>query len=166
MNIKRRKRIFLILTFLWMAVIFGFSVRPAAVSTQDSHKVGMMVGRIQIPEFEEWPKQRQISYAEKIDYPVRKMAHFAEYTVLGILILGAGMESISLKAAVCAWIFGTLYAVTDEVHQLFVSGRSGQVSDVILDSAGVLTGVLVGIFLYWCYRWGISGKQKNHEVEV
>ncbi|HJA34824.1 MAG TPA: VanZ family protein [Candidatus Mediterraneibacter merdigallinarum] len=41
------------------------------------------------------------------------------------------------------WLTAALYAATDEVHQLFVPGRSGQISDVILDSAGALAGVLV-----------------------
>jgi len=42
---------------------------------------------------------------------------------------------------------GIIYAITDEVHQLFISGRSGRVEDVIIDSIGVLTGVTVYLFL-------------------
>lgn len=43
---------------------------------------------------------------------------------------------------------GALYAASDEFHQLFVPGRSGQISDVLLDSAGVCFGVLLGM-LFW-----------------
>ena len=45
------------------------------------------------------------------------------------------------------WGIAALYAVTDEFHQLFVPGRSGQFSDVVLDSAGALAGLL-----YWHWR--------------
>ena len=42
-----------------------------------------------------------------------------------------------------AWVVGTLYAASDEIHQLFVPGRSGQLRDVLLDSAGVAAGILL-----------------------
>ena len=42
-----------------------------------------------------------------------------------------------------AWVVGTLYAASDEIHQLFVPGRSGQLRDVFLDSAGVAAGILL-----------------------
>lgn len=41
------------------------------------------------------------------------------------------------------WAISSLYAATDEIHQLFVPGRSDQMSDVILDSAGAMAGILV-----------------------
>ena len=46
-------------------------------------------------------------------------------------------------AAATAWALATLYAATDEFHQVFVPGRSGKVADVLLDSAGALLGVLL-----------------------
>ena len=46
-----------------------------------------------------------------------------------------------------AWAFATAYAVTDEVHQMFVPGRAGMVTDVLLDSAGVLVGVAIVAFV-------------------
>ena len=42
-----------------------------------------------------------------------------------------------------AWVVGTLYAASDEIHQLFVPGRSGQLRDVLLDSDGVAAGILL-----------------------
>ncbi len=39
-------------------------------------------------------------------------------------------------------IIGILYAISDEIHQLFVPGRSGKVTDVIIDSLGILTGIV------------------------
>ena len=54
-----------------------------------------------------------------------------------------------------AWIAGVLYAATDELHQLRIDGRSGQRSDVMLDSCGVLAGVLAAsliLYLWWRKR--------------
>ena len=47
------------------------------------------------------------------------------------------------------WLIAALYAASDEIHQLFVPGRSGQLSDVILDSAGALAGVAAFTVLCW-----------------
>jgi VanZ family protein len=71
------------------------------------------------------------------DLALRKVAHAAEYAVLGALLLRAiGRE---LPAAA----IGIAYAVTDEIHQAFVPGRQGAVADVLIDAAGVLIGVYV-----------------------
>lgn len=70
------------------------------------------------------------------DLVLRKLAHFAEYAILGALLARA-------VAALPAWVLGVLYAVSDEVHQSFVAGREGAVRDVAIDAAGVLVGVLV-----------------------
>ena len=42
-------------------------------------------------------------------------------------------------------VFGTFYAITDEIHQTFIPGRSGEIRDVIIDSFGILTGLLICI---------------------
>lgn len=69
------------------------------------------------------------------DLVLRKLAHAAEYAVLGALLLRAvGRE-------VPAAVLGIAYAVTDEIHQAFVSGRQGRPLDVLIDAGGVLLGV-------------------------
>jgi VanZ family protein len=71
------------------------------------------------------------------DLLLRKLAHAAEYAVLGLLLLRA------LGRELPAVAIGIAYAVTDEVHQSFVEGRHGAVYDVLVDAAGVLIGVYV-----------------------
>ena len=64
-------------------------------------------------------------------------------------------EKMSIsRGIVIPWVITTAYAGTDELHQLFVPGRSGQVSDVLLDSAGALIGlaVLGGMRFLMCWR--------------
>lgn len=142
---KIRNKIFLILAVLWMAVIFSFSARPAEQSTGDSRWAGHMIGQLFVPGFGDWSDKEQEAFAEKVDYPVRKTAHAMEYAVLGLLTAGAYIRrgTSIRKGILVPWGIATLYAASDEFHQLFVPGRSGQVSDVVLDSAGVLAGVLL-----------------------
>ena len=93
-----------------------------------------------------WSEDKQGQFAEKIDFPVRKCAHASEYAVLGILILGTAYsfsEDRGRKIILLCWCVGTAYAGTDEFHQLFVPGRSCQFRDVCIDSAGVLTGLIL-----------------------
>jgi len=71
------------------------------------------------------------------DLVLRKIAHAAEYAVLGALLFRA------LGRELPAVAIGIAYAVTDEVHQAFVSGRHGAPVDVLVDAVGVLVGVYV-----------------------
>jgi VanZ family protein len=71
------------------------------------------------------------------DTGLRKLAHLAEYAVLGALLFRA------LRREPAAIALGSLYAVTDEVHQAFVSGRQGSALDWLIDTAGVIAGVLL-----------------------
>ncbi len=73
------------------------------------------------------------------DTILRKVAHLAEYAVLGVL-LDRALRRPQLVAAVA---LAGLYAVTDEVHQLFVKGRHGSPLDVGIDTLGALLGVLL-----------------------
>jgi VanZ family protein len=71
------------------------------------------------------------------DLLLRKLAHAAEYAVLGALLLRA------LRRPLPAFALAVLYAVTDEVHQTFVPGREGAPLDVVVDAAGAAVGVVV-----------------------
>ncbi len=75
------------------------------------------------------------------DLVLRKLAHFAEFAILGALLLRA------LRDVPAAVLAGLAYAATDEVHQVFVSGRQGSVLDWAIDAAGVLAGVTVALRL-------------------
>lgn len=184
-----QRKVFLVLMLLWMALIFFYSSRQADASAEDSGRIGITLGRIFISDFEEWPEEEQQEFAARIDHPVRKTAHAAEYAVLGFLAAGAcagtagsagtsrssGMAGSSgvaesagtaessgvagrtgngarrkfRKEMFLPWFIAALYAASDEIHQLFVPGRSGQLSDVILDSAGALAGVAAFTVLCW-----------------
>jgi VanZ family protein len=71
------------------------------------------------------------------DTILRKGAHVTEYAILGLLLLRA----VAREGP--AFLLGVAYAVTDEVHQHFVSGRHASPIDVAIDSAGILVGIVV-----------------------
>jgi VanZ family protein len=75
------------------------------------------------------------------DLVLRKLAHFAEYAILGALLLRA------LRREPLALLLGSAYALTDEVHQAFVAGRQGSPLDWAIDTAGVILGVV--LFARW-----------------
>ena len=141
-----RKKIFLILAVVWMAIIFAMSARTGVESSEDSEYIGRIVGAVIVPGFEEMSEAQQADYALAIDHTVRKTAHAMEYGFLGVLLLGTLYDG-SVRNCLAAWGISAGYAVSDEIHQLFVPGRSGQASDVLIDSIGAGIAVLVASFL-------------------
>lgn len=129
----------------WMIVIFCFSAASAPESSEMSCTVGIRIGKVVFSDFDAWSTEKQNAFAKKIEYPIRKMAHATEYAILGMFVFGTVyVYGILWKQAMLyAWIWATIYAATDEFHQLFVLGRSEQIRDVVLDSAGAFAGILM-----------------------
>ena len=147
-SLKMRKTIFLVLSVLWMGMIFCESAKPADVSAAESGWLVSTVGRLFIPGYENWDKKRVEIFVEKYDHPVRKAAHATEYAVLAILLFGALYKASDddlpdKKRCAVAWLIGSLYAITDELHQIFVPGRSCEIKDMCIDSCGALAGVFL-----------------------
>ena len=126
-----------------MAFIFFQSALPADLSSQESGRVVDLIIRL----FQGiLPIDRQTMV-----FIVRKGAHFTEYTILGGFLVPAVKEWMAVETTpvpvamerITAWLAGTLYAVTDEIHQFYVPGRSCELRDIGIDSCGVLAGVLV-----------------------
>lgn len=138
---KIRRIIFIILSCIWMTVIFCFSARNADESEKDSYKVGLKVGKIVMHDFKKQTEEKQMEFAKKIDHPVRKVAHATEYAILGMLLIGVFYPV--KRYYWLSWLGCIIYSVTDEFHQLFVPGRSGQPLDVMIDSLGALIGTLI-----------------------
>ena len=83
---------------------------------------------------------------------IRKSAHFMEFGILGLLLLGAsgifrGIRRNYMKRALLASGFASLYAVSDEFHQYFVEGRVCSAGDVLIDSAGALVFCLAAAYI-------------------
>ena len=125
--------ILIILILLWMYIVFGFSGQNGEESSGISFKISMLLTR----------NNEEIS--KTIEPYIRKIAHFSEYAVGGILIflLILTFEKISPKVRnISSIIITIIYAIFDEVHQLFVPGREGKIVDVYIDTLGIITGIL------------------------
>ena len=98
-----------------------------------------------------------------IEHPLRKMAHFAEYAVMGILvfrILYCHMEK-GVKRYFAAVLWVLLSAAADEIHQYFVPGRWASVSDVLLDTCGGAVGAFLCLSVLYLSEKRKIKKQKN-----
>ena len=98
---------------------------------------------------------------------IRKLAHFSIYTIGGFLLMNYFYDiqnenkKIYLKNKIFYSIFfGALYAVTDELHQFFVPGRSARIFDVGIDTFGVITGVLIYLVIIKLINFIKKRKQK------
>lgn len=138
-------------TVIWMGIIFFLSHQVAAESSDLSAGLtAFLLELLQtvIPQFE-------IILAD-FGFFVRKAAHFTAYFVLGILLFAAFGRSrvLGIRRFIYTFVIAMLYAVSDEVHQLFVPGRSGEVRDVLIDSAGAFMGIIVYLLIVklWLVR--------------
>ena len=140
-------RFFLVMTILTAIAIFLFSSQSAQDSTQVSDSITATVANIVRPDYTSLPADRRQSFLGVLSVIIRKCAHFSEFALLGLNLLGyirMKRPETPLRAALLtAWGLATLYAGTDELHQMFVDQRSPGILDVGIDSAGALTGVLV-----------------------
>lgn len=136
---------------LVMVMIFGLSQMDAEASSSLS---GGMLDRLLkgLEHLGILPWKLSDPTLEKLSFLIRKLAHFTEYALLGasfVLPFAFHLQkrgrSLILSAISCA----AAYASLDEFHQLFISGRSGQLRDVCLDTAGACMGVFL---LYWLLR--------------
>ena len=143
-----------VLTIGMMVLIFRFSMEKADDSDRTSGRFSRIVISVLYPEYESYDFARKQEIYDDIQFRVRKTAHFTEYAALGLL-LRLCLESWFGKRKwipVCGWTIGTLYACSDELHQLLTDGRSGQWTDVLLDSAGVFAGVAAACAALYMFR--------------
>ena len=138
-----KKTIFAVLLVLWMGFIFSMSSENAEKSSNTSGQT-IRVVLSAVPGFEEQPEEVKVNIIEKLQFIVRKSAHFIGYMILGILASGLILYYGNInKKYLLAFLICVIYAISDEIHQLFVPGRSGQVRDVLIDSAGSLLGIIL-----------------------
>lgn len=137
-----KKIVFTILTILWMFIIFHFSNQKALDSTNNSQSfVRNTIVNVYKLFDSDASDEKLNKIVEAFDVPVRKTAHFIEYFILGMLILFM-FKSYEIKNLYLMILVCFLYAISDEVHQLFIVGRSGSFIDVILDTLGSSLAIL------------------------
>ena len=122
------------LTIVWMMGIFFMSNEIADASSLRSDEIVRTIQSIGVN-----------ASTDLLTFLVRKAAHISAYFVLGTLLFtllkeyGLGVKKIIFISIAIAM----LYACTDELHKMFVPGRSGEVRDVLIDTAGAAAGVCI-----------------------
>lgn len=138
--------ILFVLILALMATIFILSHQPAEVSSEVSGGLIYRVLDFIMSGFDSLTDEQRVQTVESLQFIVRKCAHAFSYATMGGLLMGLMLTydfKRALSGKLIAFAVAVLYAVSDEIHQLFVAGRSGQVSDVFLDSAGALCGICI-----------------------
>lgn len=142
------KNKFVILTFLWMILIF-------ILSGQTAEKSALLSGSIN-SKFYNFPILGTLFKF----FPIRKFAHFILYFFLSIFISLALCDYNQKYIYVKSILICFLYACSDEIHQLFVNGRSGMVSDVLIDTLGATFSM---ILIYLCFMIHYNLFLKRHQ---
>lgn len=140
----------IILLILWMMIIFAFSNQKAVDSSNlSSGLIDRTVVKVYKVFYGDISKEKEEVIIEKYSYPIRKLAHYSLYFILGILSFLVIVDYKNNKKLILYSMFICfLYACTDEFHQLFIDGRSAEIKDVLIDSFGSLTSTLLCNFIY------------------
>ena len=133
--------VLIILIILWAVLVFGMSNQQGNESSGLSRKITALFLKT----------EEQIALVEPY---VRKIAHFSEYAIGGILFISLFLtyDWTNKKRVTISILLGIWYAILDEIHQLFVPERSGNVIDVLIDSLGICFGVCFVMIIYKIYK--------------
>lgn len=168
---KKMKIVFLrnlagVLAIMWMCIIFAFSAQTkeesGAVSQSFTYQ---LVSNTRTFFNLDLSDARVKEIADAIEGFVRKAAHMTEFGILSVLIfIWIGQWEMSLlRHGLTASGAAAVYAASDEIHQLFVPGRAGRFSDVCIDSAGAVLGVVVFVVIVKLVTTIRSLKKKQEE---
>lgn len=155
--------ILLILLGVTFYIIFGFSNQNGDESSSISRKVTEYIVNL-LPNIQsETDKTFLVEHGEIV---VRKLAHFSIYTIVGILmmLLMYTFKLETYKKTIISLVVGGIYAISDECHQIFIPGRGPSVTDVFIDTLGVLVGIIIVIVLISIYKKLFVEKKKIIEI--
>lgn len=130
-----------ILLFAWLLLIYYFSSQSGTSSGGLSDKILFYIANLlKISNID--------SFVNNFSYLIRKAAHFSEYFILFILAYECFKEYKIDYLLMVSILFCIFAASFDECHQLLVEDRSGQVSDVLIDSCGSFISCLIWLKLF------------------
>lgn len=134
---NKKFNILIIILVLWHVFIFGHSLMPGSVSSNQSD---IVVDAIK-PVVDVVAPNLAIS---TLNLLVRKAAHITEFLILGILLYFVyNFKFKNLKLLTAIILHGLIVAISDEIIQLFIPNRAGQIQDVLIDMIGILLAVII-----------------------
>lgn len=139
-----------IIAIICCIVIFSFSAVPAKASTKQSK--GLTYNVIKLLNGNKLNEKELEKLTKKVNPIVRKVAHFSIYMILAIFTY-IFIEELNIKSKsekerlrkniLYTCIFCIIYAIFDEIHQIYVPGRTGKAIDVIIDTLGSCMGIVI-----------------------
>lgn len=167
-NDRREKRFYLkivswIPAVIMMIIIFMFSAKPAVVSDGTSTPLARAVLRVFEYFFGKISEAVRPDWLQAANFIVRKTAHITEYIVLALCMSWPlWKEKLrGKKLMLIAFISCVAYAGTDEIHQLFIEGRSGNLRDVGIDAVGCAIGSILFLVITKLVEKRIQHKSSN-----
>ena len=143
-----------IVAILIMLFMFLSSAQNAEASSATSGGFIKIFLSLFYPEFNLSNNVVQAEIIKGLQYLFRKAAHFSSYFGLGFS-LSVAIHTYDIKS-ICKFLLpvfiSLIYAITDEIHQLFIPGRAGRISDVLLDLSGALLGTVIVLIIVFFYK--------------
>lgn len=149
-NKKNIKYVKCIIAIICCIIIFSFSAVPATASTKQSK--GLTYNVIKLLNGNKLTEKELVKLTKRVNPVIRKIAHFSIYMILAIFTY-MFIEELNIKSKsekerlrkniIYTCIFCIIYAIFDEIHQIYVPGRTGKVIDVIIDTLGACTGITI-----------------------
>lgn len=135
--------VLLVAFVMWQ--IFSFSHQKASVSSEQSGGVTESIMGAVSDTFDELPQKDKETVIDQLQHLIRKSAHFIIYFALGFLSCNMfySFKMRMIKSGIIGLILSVGYAISDEIHQHFIPGRGCTFSDMALDSAAALAGIIV-----------------------
>lgn len=163
-NVKRSfiRYMFWTLSVAIMVLIYFFSAQEATVSASTSSGVIEKLLSIFYTDFKNATESEKLLIIDGLQHFVRKLAHFSIYASLGASLFSA-VYTYEIKTATKFLIslpISLLYAISDEIHQTYIPGRSGMIEDVILDFCGSMFGALI-VFIIILVYISFKNRRKN-----
>ena len=143
-----KKRISILLVVLWMLFIFNMSSYNSIDSNNQSGFIVNIISNI-----------LNINDLDTLSFIIRKIAHFTEYFILGLFT--QNMIHNYNKKKYISIIICIFYAISDELHQSLIPGRSCQILDVIIDSIGSLLGIYLLHIFFKTKKFNKNSKEIN-----
>ena len=145
------KKLNILLLIIWLIAIFIFSNDVGSSSSEKSDSIAtLIVEFISDITGNDYTDSKLNDMIDTCVVIIRKGAHFLEYFILGILVINVikDYKELNVKICIISILLCMLYAISDEVHQLFVPDRTGKITDVLIDTSGSSLSVFTYYLMY------------------
>lgn len=126
----KKNKLSIIPVIIWALIIYIMSSFNAEESANQSNFIVNIIASI-----------FNINNISLLSLIIRKLAHYIEYLILGILVINMFIKNNIPKSYLISIIFCVIYAISDEIHQFIIPGRACQIKDILIDSIGSITGI-------------------------